>query len=66
MFLEAKVVKVGNEVIRNLLLEKAHLIPPELLNDADKLIEHYDFPSISEKHFQEKYHEYWQDLYKDV
>lgn len=42
LFLEAKVVKVGNETIRNLLLEKGHLIPPELLEDAGKLIEHYD------------------------
>ncbi|MFC1523593.1 hypothetical protein ACFL6N_02255 [Thermodesulfobacteriota bacterium] len=42
LFLEAKVVKVGNEIIRNLLLEKAHLIPPELLDDAGKLVEHYD------------------------
>ncbi len=42
LFLEAKVVKVGNEVIRDLLLEKGHLIPPELLEDAGKLVEHYD------------------------
>lgn len=42
LYLEAKVVKVGNETIRNLLLEKGHLIPPELLEDAGKLIEHYD------------------------
>jgi hypothetical protein len=42
IFLEAKVVKVGNEIIRDLLLCKGHLIPPELLEDAGKLIEHYD------------------------
>lgn len=42
LYLEAKVVKVGNETIRNLLLGKGHLIPPELLEDAGKLIEHYD------------------------
>ncbi len=42
LFLEAKVVKVGNEIIRDLLLEKGHLIPPELLKDAGKLVEHYD------------------------
>lgn len=42
LFLEAKVVKVGNETIRDLLLNKGHLIPPELLEDAGKLIEHYD------------------------
>lgn len=42
LFLEAKVVRVGNEIIRDLLLSKGHLIPPELLKDAGKLIEHYD------------------------
>jgi len=42
LFLEAKVVRVGNEKIRDLLLNKGHLIPPELLEDAGKLIEHYD------------------------
>jgi hypothetical protein len=42
LYLEAKVIKVGNETIRDLLLTKGHLIPPELLEDAGKLIEHYD------------------------
>jgi hypothetical protein len=42
LFLEAKVVKVGNETIRDLLLTKGHLIPPDLLEDAGLLIEHYD------------------------
>lgn len=42
LYLEAKVVKVGNEIIRDLLLSKGHLIPPELLDDAGKLVEHYD------------------------
>lgn len=42
LFLEAKVVGAGNEIIRDLLLNKGHLIPPELLDDAGKLIEHYD------------------------
>lgn len=42
LYLEAKVVKVGNETIRDLLLSKGHLIPPELLEDAGKLVEHYD------------------------
>ncbi|MCD4744062.1 MAG: hypothetical protein K8R67_16495 [Desulfobacteraceae bacterium] len=42
LFIEAKVVGVGNETIRDLLLSKGHLIPPELLEDAGKLIEHYD------------------------
>lgn len=42
LFLEANVVRVGNETIRDLLLNKGHLVPPELLVDAGKLIEHYD------------------------
>ena len=35
-------MKTGNETIRDLLLTKGHLIPPELLEDAGKLVEHYD------------------------
>jgi hypothetical protein len=42
LFLEAEVLKDGNKKIRNLLLENAYLIPNELLEDATKLIEHYD------------------------
>ena len=42
LYLEVKVIKAGNETIQNLLLKKAHLIPPELFDDAGKLIEHYD------------------------
>lgn len=42
LYLEAKVIKVGNETIRDLLLTKGHLVPPELLDDAGKLVEHYD------------------------
>ena len=42
LFLEATVVRRGNETIRDLLLENGHLIPPDLLNDAGKLVEHYD------------------------
>lgn len=42
LYLEMKVVKVGNETIRDLLLTKGHLIPPDLREDAGKLIEHYD------------------------
>ncbi|MDP2354753.1 MAG: hypothetical protein Q8M31_01670 [Beijerinckiaceae bacterium] len=41
-YLEAKVLKEGNEVVRNLLLSKGHLIPPHLLEDAGRLVEHYD------------------------
>src|SRR5207247_1532393 len=42
LFLEAKVLKDGNLTIRDLLLSKAYLIPPELREDAGKLILHYD------------------------
>jgi hypothetical protein len=41
-FLEAKVIRDGNLAIRDLLLAKPHLIPPSLLDDAARLIEHYD------------------------
>lgn len=93
LYLEAKVIKEGNETIRDLLLTKGHLIPPELLEDAGKLIEHYDvwlekfekqrkaekpdlessftfvgpegypFPRQSANRFQEKFQEYWKELY---
>jgi hypothetical protein len=42
LFLEAKVIREGNLTIRNLLLDKSDLIPPELLGDAGRLVEHYD------------------------
>lgn len=42
LYLEMKVIKVGNETIRDLLLTRGHLIPPELREDAGRLIEHYD------------------------
>jgi hypothetical protein len=42
LYLEAKVIREGNSKIRDLLLENGHLIPPELLEDAGKLVEHYD------------------------
>ena len=35
-------IREGNVAARNLLLDRGHLIPPELLDDAGKLIEHYD------------------------
>jgi hypothetical protein len=41
-FLEAKVIREGNLTIQNLLLSKSDLIPPELLGDAGRLVEHYD------------------------
>lgn len=42
VYLEAKIIKQGNETILDLLLTKGYLIPPELLQDAGQLIEHYD------------------------
>ena len=42
LYLEARILKEGNEAIRDLLIGKGHLIPLELLPDADALIEHYD------------------------
>jgi len=42
LYVEVKLIKAGNEAIRALLLQKAHLIPPELLDDAGRLLEHYD------------------------
>ena len=42
LFLEGEVVRKGNLAIRDLLLEKPHLIPPELRNDASALMQHYD------------------------
>jgi hypothetical protein len=42
LFLEAQVVRAGNLAIRDLLLSKPHLIPPELRDAASTLILHYD------------------------
>ena len=42
LYLESKIIREGNITIRDLLLRRGHLIPPELLEDAGKLIEHYD------------------------
>jgi hypothetical protein len=41
-YLEAMVLREGNIAVRDLLLTKAHLIPPDLLGDAGRLVEHYD------------------------
>ncbi len=41
-FLEGQVVKQANTQIRDLLLAKGHLLPPELVRHAVDLIEHYD------------------------
>lgn len=42
VYLEAKVMREGNETARNLLLGKGHLIPAKLIEHAGALIEHYD------------------------
>lgn len=41
-FLEAEVLRQGNLAVRDLLLKVPHLIPPALLEDASRLVEHYD------------------------
>lgn len=42
LYIETKIIREGNETVRNLLLSKGHLIPPDLLPDAGRLVEHYD------------------------
>jgi hypothetical protein len=42
IYLETKIIRDGNSVIRDLLLSKGHLIPPDLLAYAAELVEHYD------------------------
>jgi hypothetical protein len=42
LYLEAKIIRDGNLIIRDLLLRKAHLIPGDLRLDANRLVEHYD------------------------
>jgi hypothetical protein len=42
LYIETKVIREGNIAIRDLLLTKGHLIPPYLLEDAGRLVEHYD------------------------
>jgi hypothetical protein len=41
-FLEAEVMRKSNTAIRDLLLAKGQYLPPELLDHAGKLVEHYD------------------------
>jgi hypothetical protein len=41
-FIEERVMKDGNSAVRDLLLTKAHLLPPSLLEPASQLIAHYD------------------------
>jgi hypothetical protein len=40
--LESQIIYEGNKAIKELLLEKASLVPAELKDDARKLVEHYD------------------------
>lgn len=42
LYLEAKIIKEGNLFIHDLLLAKPHLIPPDLVADAQRLVTHYD------------------------
>jgi hypothetical protein len=42
LFLEAKIVREGNETIRDTLLSNGHLMPPHLILHATKLVIHYD------------------------
>lgn len=42
LFLEAQIVRQGNQTIRDTLLAKGHLIPPHLIPHATKLVVHYD------------------------
>ncbi|MBN1491803.1 MAG: hypothetical protein JXA69_17960 [Phycisphaerae bacterium] len=40
--LESEIIREGNKEARHILMNKAHLIPAKLENDARRLIEHYD------------------------
>lgn len=42
LYLELNVIHKGNKTIRDLLLNKGHLIPTELTDHAGLLIDHYD------------------------
>jgi hypothetical protein len=42
LFLEAQIVRQGNQTIRDTLLAKGHLISPELIPHATRLVVHYD------------------------
>jgi hypothetical protein len=42
LYLEAKLIREGNLAVRDLLINKAHLIPSDLMQDAHNLIQHYD------------------------
>jgi hypothetical protein len=42
LYLEAEIIRKGNLAVRDLLIEKAHLIPADLISDANCLVTHYD------------------------
>jgi hypothetical protein len=42
LFIEERIMRDGNIAIRDMLLTKAHLLPPSLLEPASQLIAHYD------------------------
>jgi hypothetical protein len=42
IYLETKVIAEGNTTIKTLLLSHGHLIPAELLDDAGRLVEHFE------------------------
>ena len=42
IYLETKVIAEGNSTIKTLLLSRGHLIPTELIDDAGRLVEHFD------------------------
>lgn len=39
---EDEIIFISNKKIRDILLDNGHHLPPELLGEASKLIEHYD------------------------
>ena len=42
LYLETEIIGDGNRIARHLLMDKAELIPPDLIPDAIRLVEHYD------------------------
>jgi len=42
LFLEAQIVRQGNQTIRDTLLSNGHLMPPHLIEHATALVVHYD------------------------
>jgi hypothetical protein len=42
LYRDTKIIRDGNTIARDLLIDRAHLVPPDLAEDARKLIEHYD------------------------